>query len=306
MNEENDFAVTRSTASLAAQIQIGTAYIWSEKTNTQWADDLAAIPPQDEAVADLLADLTTKRGLLDAAVGLAGRRGRTILTLAKIKWRADGPKLAAFQRIRFEDNGRLSILEDALAVESAWEAADPAWVPITEEGPPVLPITLGVFKTQREAAGALLKPESDAQAAWSKQDKILGELCGALNRNSIAWYGSVTAVFPVGTTLGDMIRSTVPTTYTPPADPPGPATFTHAESPAPGELTAGLTAAGAATYDVYRKGPGDAAFVKVVSLSTNDEYSATGLAAGTHLLKGQGHNSGGYGPMSAEQAVVVG
>jgi len=306
MTEENNFAVTRSTASLAAQLQIGAAFVWSEKTNAQWADDLAAIPPQAEVVADLLADLTTKRGALDTAVGVTARRGQTILTLAKIKWRNDPAKLGSFQRIHFNSDGRLAILKDALAVESAWESADPAWVPITEEGPPPVPITLAVFKAQREAAGALLKPESDAQAAWSKQDKTLGELCDALNRNSIPWYGSVTAVFPEGTALGDMIRSTVPTTYTPPAEPPGPVTFTHAGSPAAGELTAGITAARAATFDFYRKGPGEPAFVKVVSLSQNHEYSASGLAAGTYLLKGQGHNSGGYGLLSAERSVVVG
>lgn len=306
MNAENDFAVTRSTASLAAQLQIGAAFVWEEKTNAQWALDLAGVPPQAEVVADLLADLTSKRGALDAAVGVAARRGRTILALARIKWRNDAAKLGSFQRIHFEGSGRLTLLEDALSVESAWESADPAWVPITEEGTPPVPITLAVFKAQREAAGALLKPESDAQAAWSKQDKTLGEMCVALNQNSIPWYGSVTAVFPVGTTLGDMIRSTVPTTYTPPAEPPGPVTFTQAESPAAGELRAGITAARAATYAFFRKGPGDADFVEVVHLSTNHEYSASGLPAGTYLLKGQGHNSGGYGPLSAEQSVVVG
>ncbi len=50
MTEDNNFAVTRSTASLAAQLQIGAAYGWSEKTNAQWALDLAAIPPQDESL----------------------------------------------------------------------------------------------------------------------------------------------------------------------------------------------------------------------------------------------------------------
>ena len=306
MNEENNFAVTRSTASLAAQLQIGPAFGWSEKTNVEWADDLAAIPTQDELVADLLADLTTQRGLLDTAVGVTARRGQTILTLAKIKWRNDAAKVGSFQRIHFSSDGRLSILKDALAVESAWEAADPAWVPITEEGPPPVPITLAVFKAQREAAGGLLKPESDAQAAWSKQEKTLGELCVALNQNSIPWYGSVTAVFPVGTPLGDMIRSTVPTTYSPPAEPPGPVTFTQAGSPAAGELSARVTAVRAATFDFYRKGPGEPAFVQVVHLSQNNEYNATGLPPGPYLLKGQGHNSGGYGPMSAERAVVVG
>ena len=306
MTEENNFAVTRSTASLAAQLQIGAAFVWSEKTNVQWALDLAAIPPQEELVADLLADLTTKRGTLDTAVGVTARRGQTILTLAKIKWRNDPAKLGSFQRIHFNSDGRLTILKDALAVESAWEAADPTWVPITEDGTPPVPITLAVFKAQREAAGALLKPESDAEAAWSKQDKTLGEMCAALNRNSIPWYASVTAVFPEGTTLGDMIRSTVPTTYVPPAEPPGPITFTQAASPAAGELTASVTAARAATFDFYRKGPGEAAFVEVVHLSQNNEYNATGLPPGTYLLKAQAHNSGGYGPLSAEQSVVVG
>jgi len=32
-----------------------------------------------------------------------------------------------------------------------------------------------------------------------------------------AWYAEATKVFPAGTAEGDMIRSTVPTTYTPPA-----------------------------------------------------------------------------------------
>lgn len=306
MNAENDFAVARSTTSLAAQIQIGAAYVWTEKTNAQWALELADIPTQDEVVADLLADLITARGSLDAAVGVTGQRGRTILVLARIKWRADSPRLAPFQRIHFDSDGRLSVLSEALAVESAWEQADPAWVPITEAGTPPVPITLAVFKAQREAAGALLKPESDVQAAWSKQDKTLGEMCSTLNKNSIPWYGSVTAVFPEGTTLGDMIRSTVPTTYTPPAQAPGPVTFTHAGSPAAGELTAGFTAARAATFDFYRKGPGDADFVKVVHLSTSNEYSATGLPPGTYLVKAQAHNSGGYGPLSAQQSVVVG
>lgn len=306
MNADNEFAVDRSTKSLAAQIQIGSAFTWSEKTDVQWAQDLAAIPPQAEVVADLLADMVSARSALDAAVELARTRGQTILTLAKIKWRADGPRLAPFQRASFEDNGRQSVLKQALAVESAWEQADPAWVPITEPGTPPVPITLAVFKAQREAAGALLKPESDLEAAWSKQDKMLGEMCEALNRNSIPWYGSVTAVFPVGTPLGDMIRSTVPTTYTPPAEPPGLPTFSQASSPGPGELSASFTAARAATFDVYLKGPGDAAFVRVVHLSTHHGYSAADLPAGTYLLKVQGHNSGGYGPLSAEQTVVVG
>ena len=36
----------------------------------------------------------------------------------------------------------------------------------------------------------------------------------------MAWYEAATIVFDVGTPAGDMIRSSIPTTYTPPSQPP--------------------------------------------------------------------------------------
>lgn len=306
MNDLNEFAYTRGLATFAAQTQIGTPLVLEEMTLPVWEARLAAIITQKEVAQDRESDLNGKRGELDVQLGLIVTLARQTFALAKGKWRNDDAKLAYFRNIRFESNGRPALLTDVCAVESGWEGADAAWVPITEPGTPPVPITLTLFKTRRLAVETLLKQETLAEGSWSAQEKVLNALCGVLNADNVAWYAAAVILFPEGTAHGDLIRATIPTTYSPPAAPPGVATFTHAGSPAPGSLTAGLAAPGAATFDFYRKGPGEAAFVKVVDLSQNHEYSASGLAAGTYLLKGQGHNSGGYGPMSAERAVVVG
>ncbi len=306
MNDLNEFAYTRGLATFAAQTQIGTPLVLEEMTLPVWEARLAAIITQKEVAQDRESDLNGKRGELDVQLGLIVTLARQTFALAKGKWRNDAAKLAYFRNIRFESNGRPALLTDVCAVESGWEGADAAWVPITEPGTPPVPITLTLFKARRLAVETLLKQETLAEGSWSAQEKVLNALCGVLNADNVAWYAAAVILFPEGTAHGDLIRATIPTTYSPPAAPPGVATFTHAGSAAPGELTAGLASTGAATFDFYRKGPGEAAFVKVVDLSTNHEYSASGLAAGTYLLKGQGHNSGGYGPMSAERAVVVG
>ncbi len=44
----------------------------------------------------------------------------------------------------------------------------------------------------------------------------------AVKTLSEAWYADATRVFPAGTPEGDMIRSTVPTTYNGPGNPPTP------------------------------------------------------------------------------------
>ena len=41
----------------------------------------------------------------------------------------------------------------------------------------------------------------------------------AVNDACQAWYASAIRVFPAGTAQGDMIRGTIPTTYSPPSAP---------------------------------------------------------------------------------------
>jgi hypothetical protein len=62
---------------------------------------------------------------------------------------------------------------------------------------------------------------------WIWQDKttaalqgVLAQLGRSLEDLSEAWYADATRAFPTGTPEGDTLRSTIPTTYTPPPDKP--------------------------------------------------------------------------------------
>jgi len=86
---------------------------------------------------------------------------------------------------------------------------------------------------------------------------------------------------------------------------PGQAVITGALSPGPGAAHFDYDAPHGTSWDVFRKGPGDAAFVKVASDVIVKTYDATGLAAGAYEFKVIGRNSKGDGPESAVSGVNV-
>ena len=87
---------------------------------------------------------------------------------------------------------------------------------------------------------------------------------------------------------------------------PGQAVITSASSPAAGAVHFDYDAPHGTSWDVFRKGPGDAAFVKVASDVIVKSYDATGLAAGDYEFKVVGRNSKGDGPESAVSTITVG
>ena len=86
---------------------------------------------------------------------------------------------------------------------------------------------------------------------------------------------------------------------------PAAAVFSLAESPAAGAAHLRFAAAGATSYRLEHKGPGEPAFTPVATVVEPGEYAATGLAAGAHVYRVQGRNAHGEGPASAEATVAV-
>ena len=60
----------------------------------------------------------------------------------------------------------------------------------------------------------------------------------------------------------------------------------------------------ATSYQVWHKGPSEAAFTQVTT-TIQGEYVAFGLPAGLHTYKVAGVNAGGAGPFSDPSAVSV-
>ena len=108
--------------------------------------------------------------------------------------------------------------------------------------------------------------------------------------------------FADGTSQREIIDHipTVPATQAPTK-----AVISSATGPAAGTLQATGDADHATSFDWFRKGPGDAAFVKVADDVIQRTYHATGLAAGSYEIKLVGRNSRGPGPASDVSTVNV-
>jgi len=229
MSDSLDFCLQRAQATRAAQAAIVLIWVWEEKTLAQWDSGIAAFILQIEAVEDADADTLGKRGDLDAALDALRSLTRRCLSIAKNKYRNTPAKLEVLANLRVEAGSRSGKIQESLEWESAWEEVDAAWVPLTG-------VTLAIFKTQRLAAQTLLETFTNTQASTRGEGTKLIQLKDQLSADCRAWYEAATNVFLEGTPEGDMIRSTVPTTYTPPSNPPTALEINTATAQAGGDI----------------------------------------------------------------------
>ena len=229
MKNSLEFVKDRAVKTISAAKQVAPSWTWEEKTAAQMEAQLAAItgnatatpPVRGQEANTSAADqvMLAARGAYDTALDQLHTWTAQGLGMAKTKFRDDTAKAAQLAGLGASGSSRAKTLDEALAWESAWANIDPTWAPL----PGLTPTT---FTTLRKRAYEVLKPAySDAHAAWRKAAETLGEMAGELTDMSQAWYATALRVFPEGTAEGDLIRGTIPTTYSPP--PPAPA------SPAP-------------------------------------------------------------------------
>lgn len=256
MSDSLDFCLQRAQATRAAQAAIILVWVWEEKSLAQWDAAIAALILQIEAVEDADADTLGKRGDLDAALDALRSLTRRCLSIAKNKYRSTPAKLEVLANLHVEAGSRSGKIQESLEWESAWEEVDAAWVPLTG-------VTLATFKTQRLAAQTLLETYTNTQASARGEATKLTQLKNQLSADCRAWYEAATNVFLEGTPEGDMIRSTVPTTYTPPSSPPTALEINIATGQAGGQIAT-----------TYIPGGGEGA------TSTRLEWQVVGVDAG--------------------------
>ena len=213
MAKNIEFTMQRSVATKAAQVSLSPGWVWDEKTLPQWDATIAALVTQMETEQDAQAEMLAKRGETDAAIDVLHSTTARSLRMAKNRFRDTPAKLAVFQTQRADAGSRTGMIQDALEWESGWEKTEPTWAPLPGQ-------TLAGFKTSRLAATALLEAFVGKKAGWESADATLDAMGRALLADCVAWYEAATTVFLEGTAEGDMIRSTVPTSYTAPSNPP--------------------------------------------------------------------------------------
>lgn len=294
-----EFIIDRAHKTRSAQAEIAGVWVWDEKTLAVWDTDIAAVHTQNDVLADAEADKNGLAGELD--VLLAALHNNTVkgLNIAKAKYRNDPAKLHLFKNVTANANSRAGQLEEARLFESAWRDADAAWLPVAG-------MTLAGFKTARLACDAKLEAYDDAKANWRGEAGKFNVMLEALEDACVGWYKAATAVFPEGTAEGDMIRGTVPTTYTPP---PG-------DLPEQPVITAAMAATGqgyhldfsgenATSHEVWGKAPGETEFVLIADGIVSGDYDATGQAVGGWESKVYGRNANGLGPASEVASITV-
>jgi hypothetical protein len=221
MGESIEFVKDRATKTLSAAKQLASQWTWQEKTVAEMEAALVAFigdkdanPPvagQEEITSDAERAMLAARGAWDAQLDTLHRRTMQGVGMAKSRHRDDPAKLAVLAPLTARGDSRSVTLDEALAWESAWAQVDPAWAPLPAN-------TLPAFQALRRLCAEDLKTAySDARAVWRAQAEKLNAAAEALDDASVAWYADATRVFPAGTPEGDMIRGTIPTTYSPPA-----------------------------------------------------------------------------------------
>ena len=125
----------------------------------------------------------------------------------------------------------------------------------------------------------------------------------ALDKDCVAWYAAATIKFKAGTSQGDTIRSTVPTTYNPPP-PVGQAVFSNIMVVG-GEIHFDCTAAHATRFTYLHQPPGSPVFVVLFADSPLSSLMLHNQPAGVHRFKAIPRNSGGEGQESEVIEITV-
>lgn len=158
--------------------------------------------------------------------------------MARIKWRKDAARKIILSNLSADGGGRDTVQKEARAWAGVWESFDAAWVPTTGN-------TLVAFNTLIALSETQENTYKKEHTKWREQAEEINMFAVVSEELCVAWYGAATVEFAEGTPQGDMIRSTVPTTYNPPpAGAPNPLDITSVEDLGGGQVRANYGSGG--------------------------------------------------------------
>lgn len=295
-----DAITLRSQATRDAQTAIATAWVWDEKTVAQWDSALTALDTKKIAVSDLEADSLAKRSLYENTITQLHDLTVEGLGMARVKWRKDEAKRKILSTLSASGGGREKVQTEAQAWESVWEKFDAAWNPSTTN-------TIAAFRTLITTSNTEEDDYNQAHTGWRTGAEELQVQADALWGDCVAWYGAATTLFKEGTAIGDMIRSTVPTSPTTPV--PSALEIATATPAAGGNVAVTYTPDGGAhataLFLQWRVGGVDADFGHDTVVNLAGQTVATGGTAGQTVdLRTRATNSEGT-TFSAVQSVTL-
>lgn len=209
MGNSLEFIQARLHATRDAQTEIAVAWVWEEVTVLQWNTRVTDFGTKKAASAAQEGVMLNARATFEDSITQLHDLTVTGLKMARVKWRNDAARKAILTTLSAAGDSRDGVENEAQAWAGVWASFDAAWVPTPGN-------TLAAFNTLLTACLTQENTFQQERTQWREKAEDLNVFAAETDELCIAWYAAATTVFPVGTAQGDMIRSTVPTSYTPP------------------------------------------------------------------------------------------
>jgi hypothetical protein len=219
-----DFVITRTEKTSAVQATLASLpnepWVWPTKTPETW---IAEVEQLDGAKTGTLAHLATA-AVTDKSIQFAAldARYRTLHThtlqavgVMRSRALADVSLRPVVDELSARGDSNRAIEEEGEELLAAWSQE------FGEDFIPAPGNTYQTFKALYEGVDAvptLRRLKSNYKESGTKARRAAGDfntLIVRLEDECIQWYAEATAVFPAGTTNGDLIRGQIPTDYSP-------------------------------------------------------------------------------------------
>lgn len=282
-------------------------------------DDFATYRPDGKTPAQVATMITSAKAVrttyidakttLDLALGtyntaIAAGHGICVQVypMMKSRYRADSSSLEAINKLPIEDQIPAATIKRLELTISLWTRL------------PNPPESLTPFKAWNTMGltefTAYLTTITDKQELRDDADNQFEVEEGNLHKSDKTLDDYITAALIQG--RGQFVEGTVEREVidaipiAPAQQAPGKSIISEATSPAAGAAHLVYDAPRGTSFDVFRKGPSDAAFLLVADDTIDKTYDASGLPAGNHDFKVTARNSKGTGPASDVSVVAVG
>jgi hypothetical protein len=225
------FVIKRTEKTTAVQSTLaalpGASWVWPSKSLAAWQADLAQL---DGAKSGSLAH-TANAAKVHKSMQLAALNARceaihacTLQAVGVMRSRALADPLLrpVVDELSARGDSKPTIEDEGEELLAAWSQ---------EFGEDFLPAPGNTYASFQElflgtaSEPSLSKLKSNYKEAVTKARRADGDynrLISRLEDECIQWYAEATAVFPAGTTNGDLIRGQIPTNYNPPTPAPAP------------------------------------------------------------------------------------
>lgn len=272
------------------------------KTPTQVGTMITAAKAVRATYMDATTTLDLALGGYNTAIAAGHGICVQVYPIMKSRFRLDSASLEAIEKLPIDD-------QSPAATIKRLELTISLWTRLPNPPDSLTPFkawdTMGLteFTAYLTTIGTKTELKDDADEQFELEE-------GNLHKSDTTLEDFITAALIQGRGQfleGTVEREVIDAIPTAPAQQaPGQAVITEATSPAAGAAHLVYDAPHGTSFDVFRKGPGDADFVLVADDTIDKTYNASGLVAGTHDFKVVPRNSKGTGPASEVSAVAVG